>query len=255
MNTDFYDLLKTVADKHTFKLNLLQKNGELVDCKCLTMKELNQIIKAGLEDSSMRVKFYATISEIFKKSILTPIDFKLNILHRLLYILEARAESISPIKVFTHGDETVNVNTKILAEELRIQVASNIEWFSPMVFEQDGVSITCDIPLIETDLMMGEEYYKNYVANFNDANDIKLFIGQNFILELVKSISSISINDVVQEFSVLSIEERTKIVEQLPASVMQDVIQYNEKYKTIINECLSLEDFILPIEGSLFGGI
>ncbi len=72
------------------------------------------------------------------------------------------------------------------------------------------------------------------------------------MIELVKSITSVKIEETTLDFANVPFDERIKVIEKIPAILMQGVINYNQKYKNIINDCLSIDDFILPINGALF---
>lgn len=253
MDDNFLDLLKSVADNYTFDYSFFNPEERKFDtspCKCLTMADLNQIIEASLQDTSMPVGFYSTITKIFKKSL--AIDKQLNIIDRLLYILQTRAKSVASSKIFTNKRRDITIDFDKLVCNLQEGIVKNPEWFSPKVYKNDSITIVCDIPTIEGDVLAGEEFYKYFTLNVNDKDDIKLFVGQNFMLELTKCVKSITIKDSIFEFSTLSFEDRLKAIEEIPTILMQDVIDYNKNYKKIVNACLTTEDFILPINGSLF---
>lgn len=254
MDDNFLDLLKTIANNYTFEYSFFdveKKRFVSLPCKCLTMADLNQIIEVSLQDTSMQVGFYSTITKLFKKSLV--VDKEFNIIDRLLYILQTRSESVASTKVFIEENEppiTIDFN-KILTS-LRETITNNSEWFSPKSFVNGDITITCHIPTLNTDILAGEEFYKYFTVNVEDTDEIKLFVGQNFIIELAKCVKSITIKDSVLDFSTLSFENRLKAIEEIPTVLMQDVIDYNKQYKKFVNECLSTEDFVLPINGSLF---
>ena len=253
MDDNFLNLLKSVADNYTFDCSLFNpEEGKFLTsrCKCLTMADLNQIIEASLDDSSMQVGFYTTITKILKKSLTT--DKQYNIIDRLLYILQTRAKSVASTKIFTEEDSHITIDFDKLVYDLQQGITKNAEWFSPKIHKNDNITIVCDIPTIEGDVLAGEQFYKHFTVNVDNEDDIKLFIGQNFMIELTKCVKSITIEDSTLEFSTLSFEDRLKAIEEIPTFLMQDVINYNKNYKKIVNACLTIEDFILPINGSLF---
>lgn len=256
MDDNFLSLIKSIADLYTFeykRFNSSQQNFENFSCKCLTMLDLNQIIESSIQDGTMLVGFYTTITNLLKKSVLVDtISQDFTVVDRLMYILQSRLNSVSSSKTISGEDGEITFNFTEIIKNLQDSILSNPECFSPKIIMHNDITILCNIPTIESDLLVGEEFYKFFTVNIDDEDDVKLFIGQNFILELVKCIRTITIKDSILDFSVMSIEDRIKTIEEIPTIIMQDVIAYNKNYKKIINDCLTIDGYILPINGSLF---
>lgn len=255
MDDNFLDLLKTIANNYTFEYSFFDTKKQSIatlPCKCLTMSDLNQIIEVSLNDNSVQVGFYSAITDIFARSLLDATDREFNIIDRLLYILQVRAASVSSTKTFADEDEPITIDFKNMVKKLQEAIVKNSEWFSPKTFSYDNMSITCDIPTVKSDVLVGEQFYKYLALDMDDEEDVKTFIGQNFMIELAKCLKTLVVGESTLDFSTLSFEDRIKTIEQLPVLLMQDVISYNKNYKKFINESITINDFLLPINGSLF---
>ena len=79
-------------------------------------------------------------------------------------------------------------------------------------------------------------------------------MGEAFINEIAKTINTITLDgDKVLNLSSGSFKSRLKTVESLPASLVQSVIEFVEKYKKVTEGCLVVdESFSVPVDGSLF---
>jgi hypothetical protein len=54
------------------------------------------------------------------------------------------------------------------------------------------------------------------------------------------------------DLSTGTFENRVKVIESVPASAIQKAIEYIEKQKRVIDECLTVNGYTIPIDGSLF---
>jgi hypothetical protein len=73
-----------------------------------------------------------------------------------------------------------------------------------------------------------------------------------FINEIAKAVQSLTIEDKTLDLSTVTFKSRLKTIESLPASLIQKVIEYVESYKKVIDECLVVDGYTVPIDGSLF---
>jgi uncharacterized UPF0160 family protein len=68
---------------------------------------------------------------------------------------------------------------------------------------------------------------------------LRNIIGETFINEVTKFISSVKVNDQSIELSNIDFKNRIKIVEQLPTNLINKVIKYIESYRNITKNILN----------------
>lgn len=246
-NKEFFELLKTVINEQSFALELAPgKDPGIVACKQLTTKQLKELVKTVIDSPVTQSAFNSTCSVIFKESLIHPPKQPLNVLDRLLFLLQLRINSISP----TVGE----FNVKQVAATLLQKIKENCSALVPASASEDKIKITFGIPLIDVELQLNEEVYKNYNPNLDtsDPEELRVLLGETFVHEIAKSLQTISVEEKTLDLVSVSFEDRLIAVETLPASLIQKVVEYIEHYKQIINDGLTVDGNILTIDASLF---
>ena len=180
-----------------------------------------------------------------------------NVVDRLIFCLTTRIESLSPnFTVAPEGKPSYVVNLLDIKRKLLDAVASNKDLF---LLQNTGttnnqIQLTYGIPTIGVEAQLNSELYKNTDINVNTPEELRKVLGEAFINEIAKTIKIITIEgDKTLDLSSGSFKSRLKTVEALPASLVQSVIEFVEKYKKVTEDCLSIEEGVsVPIDGSLF---
>jgi hypothetical protein len=127
-NKEFYDLLNSIVDEQTFSLNLSpDEKGEVVAvlCKSLSTIQLKDLIKTIVDSPLTQASFNSTATRVFKQSLTSPLDVSLNIIDRLLFIIETRIQSLSPTTTMKDGDEEFAVNFNEIKLKLENKLKEN----------------------------------------------------------------------------------------------------------------------------------
>ena len=114
------------------------------------------------------------------------------------------------------------------------------------------IEITYGVPTLESETKLVDEIYSKLKLNVDDVEELRKILGEAFINEIAKTVKKIKIQDKTLEFSDISFRSRIKTIESLPANLINNIIQYVEKYKGLLDGCLTVENTVLPIDGSLF---
>ena len=251
-NKEFYQLLNEIVELQTFDLSL--SDGSSVKCKQLTTSQLKDLIKSIVDSPLTQAEFNTTASKIFKNSIEDSAEQlkDLNIVDRLLFLLETRIQSISPTMKVVHNNKEIQVDFKTVKNNLQESVAKNLNLFAEQTIVEPKMEITVGVPSISTETQLNEELYKNVSVDVQDADQLRKLLGEAFVNEIAKTVKTIKIQDKILDFSTTTFKSRLKTVESLPAGIVQKVIEYIENYKKVIDEVLLIEGYVLPIDGSLF---
>ena len=256
MSTDkeFYDLLDTIAAEQTFTfdIGIASEPVTTVTCKQLTTLQLKDLVKSAVDSPLTQSIFSSTVAKIFKDSLVVAPGYHLNVLDRLLFILETRIQSFSQTKEVEHEGKTITVDFKKVATKLKEQVKSNKDKFSVSSATDGNITVEFGIPLLETEVQLNEEVYKDVEIDVQNTEQLRKIIGEAFINEIAKSIYSVTSKDKVMNFSGRTFKQRLKLVESLPASLIQKVITYIEQYKKVIESSITVNGYVIPIDSSLF---
>lgn len=258
MNTDkeFFDLLNTLVEEQTYEIEFLRNNTEeklAAKFKQLSTSQLKELIKTAVDSPITQAAFSSAATKIFKESIVgTNPSLNFNLVDRLLFLLETRVQILSPVRSITHENKQIEINYKTLLEQLKNEVAKNIEVFDTKTSTDNKITITYGVALIDVDVQIEEEMHKEATVNIESIDELRKIVGEAFLNEVAKSIHSITIEDKTLTFSNMPFKKRIKIVETLPASLMQKVIEYIECYKNVINTCLTIDGYTVPIDSTLF---
>ena len=248
-NLEFYNLLKSLVEEQTFSLELFSSE-EKVSCKFLTTIQLKELIKTVVDNPLTQSAFNTCCTRIFKES--TLVSPFLNVLDRLVFLLQTRINSISPTTTLIRNEQSFVVDFADILNKLYQKKKSNPLIFSTKTELEGKVSVIYGIPLLEAELKLNEEIYKDLQINAEDPNEMRKILGDSFINEIAKFIQVISIGDKSLDLSTISFANRLKAVETLPASLIQKIINYIEIYKETVEECLTVEGKLITLDASLF---
>ena len=249
-NTEFYQLLNSLATEQTFDLTL--SNNQTAKCKQLTTAQLKELIKTIVDSPLTQAAFNTTATKIFSQSLLDVSMSSLDIVDRLLFLLETRSNSLSPMAVLNNNNEEIHVNFESLRENLIKTIRDNPETFQEQVIKSDKITLYFSIPKLKTETQMNEELYKNLEINVDTAEELRKVLGEAFINEIAKTLNKIEIEDKSLNLNEVTFKSRLKTIESLPASLTQKVIEFVEKYKNLIDNSLTVDGYTIPIDGSLF---
>jgi hypothetical protein len=260
MSTDkeFFDLLNSITEEQTFSFELISADKPTkITCKPLTTFQLKELVKSAVDSPLTQAAFNSAVSTIFVDSITENPGIKFNIIDRLLFVLETRLNSFSSTKEVEHEGKKITIDFKSILTKLRKELKSNIKNITPSSVTEGKFTVHFGVPYVATELQMNEELYKNFDINIEDAEKLRKIIGEAFINEIAKTIDAVIVSkdgetQKVMDLSTVSFKQRLKVVESLPASLIQSIIEYVENYKEIIENCLIVDGYSVPIDSTLF---
>jgi len=229
-------LEKISSDK---ALVFLPSQNKEVEVTSLTIKQQKDLISSSLDGLRGAINFSKTLNKVVIDSSSTS---NLKIYDRLPIIIGLRKESLgSKIKT---GEDKVDLE----------RVISNIRKI-PFEIEDEKVVKVKNLTLkLKIPTLKQENILLNKVEQDIDseAEDLKRGVGLLYIIELLKYIESIIIDDEELEFSDIRISERIEIVENLPLSIYNEVSSFIESVNEYNNSILTLDDFELSIDSDFF---
>jgi hypothetical protein len=250
-NLNFQQLLDAINNEQTFDLELF--DASKLKFKQLTTLQLKELIQTVVDSPVTQAVFNSTITKVFRNSLVEKQDVSnYTVLDRLLFVLETRIQSLSPTKTVNQDDKTVTYNLSDIKTKLVESFKEAKELLGVQTTTKDKFTLTYSIPTLRTEQQLNEELYKKLEIDIKDVDQLRKIIGDAFINEIAKTLRTIEIDGNIFDFSTNTFKNRIKIIETLPASIIQDVIAYIEKYKGLIDSCLTVDGVLLTIDGSLF---
>jgi hypothetical protein len=250
-NKEFYDLLNSVVNDETFDLQLTPAS-ETIKCKQLSTAQLKELIKAVVDSPLTQSAFNTTASKVFKDSLVSSPVSELNVIDRLLFLIETRIQSLSPTSTVTREEKEIRIDFEKIKQALHKNIKENANLFESKIVQHEKITVDVCVPPLVTETQLNEELYKNANINVEDADQLRKVLGEAFINEIAKSIKSVTIQDKTLDLSTVTFKSRLKTIESLPASLIQKVIEYIEGYKKVIDKTLTVDGYLIPIDGSLF---
>ena len=252
-NKEFFDLLNSIVDEQTFSLELCpREEAKTVSCKQLSTAQLKELIKTVVDSPLTQAVFNSTATKIFKQSLIEDPLVPLNVIDRLLFVLETRINSLSPTMDVKEEDKTIVVDFKEIVGKLNQQLKENARLLVNSTASEGKISINFGVALLDTETQLNEELYKNFNLDVENADELRKLLGEAFINEIAKAVQSVTIEDKTLDLSSINFKSRLKTIESLPASLIQKVIEYIENYKKIVDKCLVVDGHSVAVDGTLF---
>lgn len=235
--SDILSLIKQLDINTCFDIFVPSLQKE-IKFKQLTTEQLKKILKTLLDSPINNQDFILTFNSIIKENCITPEinTDNLTILDKQIILLKTRIESISPEYIFNITDDikqTITLNSNL---EKFLTKKTNL---TSETFTSNNCSLICSLPTLEIENKFEKELRQNIKQNVSSSEDLKNIIGETFINEITKFVSSITINDTVIDLSTYNFKDRIKVVETLPTTLVNNVIKYIEKYRDIVKELFS----------------
>ena len=77
-------------------------------------------------------------------------------------------------------------------------------------------------------------------------------VGMLYMLEIIKYIDSLTIDEEVIEFSKITINDRIKLIEQLPLSMYTEISSFIEDINKYLNDILTVDEIVVSIDATFF---
>lgn len=253
-NKEFLDLLSSISKEQSFELELAPRSQSVVViCKPLTTSQLKELVKTVVDSPVTQSAFSSTVTKVFKDSLVETSPVSLNVLDRLLFILETRINSLSnTLTIRKENEEPITVNLIELRDKLRSALAANAQFLLPKTVTEGKFTLSLEVATLQVEQQLNEEIYKNLDPEVNNPEQLRTLLGDAFINEIAKVLKSITIEEKTLDLSKNTFKNRLKIIESLPASIIQKAIEYIENYKKIIDEVMQVNGQPIPIDGTLF---
>lgn len=239
---DILHKLNEINNEDSIKI-LIPSLNRLVAFKPLSLQQQKDILKAGISSEIFNIlEFNAIFNNIIEQ----------NSLEKNNYLLHDRPTIAMAFrnKFTTHALEIdeQTIDTSIFNDR---HISFDKETFNEFYIEEGLLRIAAQAPSLQEDQIIT----KLQLSKIKKTNNIDItnVIGEMYVFEILKYIKSIQVGELKQELIALSIEDRIKVVEQIPASIitkLNDLI--TEKFKKPEDEYLTVGSKKITLDARLF---
>jgi hypothetical protein len=254
---EFFQLLDTVVKQQS--ITAPNTDGNIYSFQTLTANQLKELVQTLVDKSLTNLSFNSALYKIIEQNLIkepeTKPAEKFNLIDVTLFLLSARSQIISE-KIYMVGEEdkALEINLQDLIKKLldyiRTTTPENIE---SNVIETENIKAVIGIPFMRTETLTNNQIYKNLNLSEETKNsEVETFVGNAFIAEITKWIKTLQIEEKVLDYDNLPFNSKVKILESLPATLVEKILDYIEKTKRDMQLCITVSGKVLPLNGSLF---
>ena len=229
-----------------------------VKLKELTTKQQSTIAENFLDFIENKNTFSKTFSDIIFENCLEDSSVKNNftIFDRSALAFSIRNQLSEKIKVEFQQNPKIEkeVDISIILENFKSYLHPILEIVKQKI-NSEIIEIQLEAPKMVLDSSFDDFVYKKVDVD-NNLEKIKIIFNNAFLAEIAKHIKEIKINDNLFNYNSLSIDDKIKVVEKLPAVIIQKINGFITKCKSDIekNYTVNFENLekIIKIDALMF---
>jgi len=243
--SDSSKLLQKLKEYSNDTLNniLIPSTGKKAKFKNLTIRQQKNIIKTAGDGIISGATLNQAINDIVFETCEDK-DIEFSILDRYPVILSLRVSSI--------GDE-IKIDDKKIS--LKDHIADCVDKIKEKEYNPthecslSDIKINLKIPSLKRDSAISEKFAKNNIKNKSEVGET---IATLYVYEIVKFISTIELGEDVYDFYKMSVLDCVSIIESLPVSINNEILNYIESIRAIENLYLETEFGNIEIDAGFF---
>lgn len=242
--TSILSKLKEINESDLINVHIPSANKNMT-FKSISVKQQKDLIKSGMDGALGGITISNVINQIIIDNSVEKYDFL--VVDKIPIILALRNKSFG--SVFTLKNENKNIIfdlNDILANVLEF---SNIEK-TEIKSEENKLSVELNVISLEEDTKINAFQLEKLKKNKDE--DLSETVGSLFVYEILKFIYKITVGSdeiIMKDFP---IKDRLTIVENLPASVNNEILEYIQNFRKEEMEYITVNGETLPIDARLF---
>jgi hypothetical protein len=249
---NFEQLLNDLQEKNSQRaLNIwIPSLNRGVKFKHLTLNQQKILIKSSIRENLLKLDFSRNIYGIIIENIVEPdVDIELLTVIDMISIgLAFRAADISEDYGFYIDDKFFPVDLNERCELVRTTDYTGI--FDPDIIITDGYHVTIQPPTIKVDKEMNDHLYETHKDTPDDPDVLRDMLADVYICEAAKYITRVEIISegddpdsppVTIEFNNFTAEQRLKVINQIPLTVLNKLVTISDKVQDIESKLLDVD--------------
>ena len=242
--TSILSKLKEINESDLINVHIPSANKNMT-FKSISVKQQKDLIKSGMDGALAGITISNVINQIIIDNSIEKYDFL--VVDKIPIILALRNKSFG--SVFTLKNENKNIIFDLNDILDNVLEFSNIEK-TEIKSEENKISVELSVISLEEDTKINAFQLEKLKKNKDE--DLSETVGSLFVYEILKFISMLTVGSdeiVMKDFP---IKDRLTIVENLPASVNNEVLEYIQNFRKEEMEYITVNGETLPIDARLF---
>jgi len=227
--------LKEISSAESLKIHLLSK-GSKVSFKPITAKQQKDLIEAAASGPKAAFLYPKIVNNIILEN---SEDQNVLVSDRPLILIQLKINSFGPNHKIEKDGKTYEIDLQKIVDEFD---PASVKLETTQVFNHGPITINCSVPNLAYENVIIDGFLKSYGSDFENEAKLQKIISEVYILEIVKYINSIEINEAEKttiDLKQLSVSQKIKAVESVTANLIQKVIEFVSKSKEIENKLTS----------------
>lgn len=224
---------KTVIENYSVNVwvpSVSNLNVQHISFKPLSISQQKDLLNTAIGQDIYNGEFTKTVFNILRQNYLSenilPLNY-LNIIDKIIILLSLRSNINSSYK---------NISLNDIIKKIQ---SYNMSSFTPQMFESDNIKIYCNLPTIYGEYVCEQEREINESDSINE--QIQHVVSETITNELTKFCAAVHIDEVSILEDSFSFSERKQIISQLPAFLLEKVLNYIIGCRKQIEDMLTID--------------
>jgi hypothetical protein len=211
----------------------------------LSVKQQKDLIKSGMDGTMSGLTISNIINDIITNNCTEPHSFLVT--DKFPIILALRKQSFGSNFILKEDEKEVNFNLDdILNKNLVFSYETNVV----ISLEGTEIQVFLNVVSLEDDTKINiNQIEKSKKAKDEDISET---VGSIFLYEILKFITKLKIGDEELDLTTLPIKDRINVIESIPATLNNKILDYIQKFRKEENDFITTKDGTLPIDARLF---
>ena len=250
---DILDIIDKSNESYSFPIYIPSLEKEIYFRELSTAQQ-KRLIKSAIDQPLYNSVFITTSFEIISEN-LTDKEVNaedLTILDKFFILLALRGNGVSDkvkVQLQSKNDSNRTYDYEFSIAKILEKAQKAVKNIKTEQVDVDPYTLHCNIPNILEEKKLEEEMrLADEEIDISSVEDLRQSVGEKFIGEICKYVSSINIADKEINLRDMSFKERIQIIEKLPAKCVDAVVKYMEKVNNEV-EKITLIDKKFTVEG------
>jgi len=239
--TNILTKLKDISDTNLVDIYVASE-GRNVKFRQLSIKQQKDLFKTGLDGVAAGITLSEEITNIIFTNSTEDIDF--SVFDKLPIILKLRANALGTNCMLNNDNNQKVIDFSYL---LKKDIELPDEDRKHIVFESE-IELDISYPT----LLKDSKINRSHIDKAKKQEGISDAIGNLYIYEIAKYIDSITIGNETINCNLLAVKELVNIIENLPAKLNEEVLNFMSKLRKTEEEFLTVSNNIIIIDSRFF---
>lgn len=231
-----------------------------IKLKELTAKQQRKIVESAVDTTEMKSTFSSIFFEILNENCLesSEIISNLTIFDKASIFFGIRSQISNTLTVFFENNNNkieANVDVFSITEKLLNYIHPKEEEIN--IFKSNShIKILISVPTIKEEVELDKFIFSKNNKEKSQYDEVKKLLGNIFLTETIKYIKELHINGKDYSYKNLKLSQKIEILEKLPASVTQGILNKASEYKKELESYYTVivDDTkkVIDVDASLF---